>query len=68
MTIFYFTGTGNSLAVAKKIGGRLISIPQVMGLPDTRYQDDVIGVVFPVYWATAPDIIQNFIKKVRRFS
>lgn len=28
MKIFYFTATGNSLAVAKKIGGELISIPQ----------------------------------------
>jgi len=30
MTIFYFTGTGNSLAIAKSIGGSLISIPQVL--------------------------------------
>ena len=30
MTIFYFTATGNSLAVAKRIGDNLISIPQVI--------------------------------------
>ncbi|MDR1588761.1 MAG: hypothetical protein LBS51_01045 [Oscillospiraceae bacterium] len=29
--IFCFTSTGNSLAVAKQIGGNLISIPQVIG-------------------------------------
>ena len=30
MLTFYFTGTGNSLAAAKKIGGTLISIPQAI--------------------------------------
>lgn len=65
MTIFYFTGTGNSLAVAKHIGGKLVSIPQVMSSDDKQYTDDVIGLVFPVYWSTAPDIVQKFVKKVK---
>ena len=30
MTIFYFTATGNSLAVAKRVGGELISIPKAL--------------------------------------
>lgn len=30
MKIFYFTGKGNSLAVAKRLNGELVSIPQVM--------------------------------------
>ena len=30
MLTFYFTGTGNSLAAAKKISGTLISIPQAI--------------------------------------
>ena len=47
MKIFYFTATGNSLAVAKKLGGELISIPQVKG--KHTFRDDVIGVVFPTY-------------------
>jgi len=33
MTVFYFTSTGNSLTVAKAIGGELISIPQVINSP-----------------------------------
>jgi ferredoxin len=65
MTIFYFTGTGNSLAVAKRIGGTLISIPQVIDSNDQYYNDEVIGVVFPVYWATAPDMVQEFIQKAK---
>lgn len=64
MTIFYFTSTGNCLAVAKRIGGNLISIPQVIDSPDTRYKDDVIGVVFPVYSLAAPRMVQQFLDRV----
>ena len=65
MTIFYFTATGNSLAVAKRIGGTLIPIPQIVDSGNLHYKDDVIGVVFPVYWATAPDMVFKFIEKAR---
>ena len=79
MTIFYFTGTGNSLAVAKRIGGpvtsdgsyspmhpgTLISIPQVINSADRHYKDDVIGVVFPVYFATAPDMVLDFLARAK---
>ena len=65
MKIFYFTGTGNSLAVAKRIGGTLVSIPQVIDFADQHYKDDVIGVVFPVYWATAPDMVLDFLAKAK---
>ena len=65
MTIFYFTATGNSLAVAKRIGGTLISIPQVVESDSLFFKDDVIGVVFPVYWMTAPDMVLKFIKAVK---
>ena len=30
MKIFYYTATGNSLDVAKRIGGQLYSIPQLL--------------------------------------
>lgn len=65
MTIFYFTSTGNSLAVAKAIGGKLISIPQVMDAPQRHYKDDVIGVVFPVYGLLPAKIVQDFLDKVK---
>ena len=68
MTIFYFTGTGNSLAVAKKIGGegaKLLSIPQVIDIDTTYFKDDVIGVVFPVYFYTLPKMVMRFFKKVK---
>jgi ferredoxin len=64
MTIFYFTGTGNSLAVAKRIGGNLISIPQIVDFDNLHYKDDIIGVVFPVYALTMPNIVIRFLEEV----
>jgi len=64
MTIFYFTATGNSLAVAKKIGGTLISIPRVVDSDTMHYKDDVIGIVFPVYALTVPKMVRRFLEKV----
>ena len=68
MTIFYFTGTGNSLAVAKRIGGgdaKLLSIPQVIDGGIAHFKDDAIGVVFPVYFYTLPKMVIRFLRKVR---
>ena len=62
MKIFYFTGTGNSLAVAKKIGGELIAIPQAK---EPVYRDDVIGVVFPTYGCMVPGIVKRFLGGVK---
>ncbi len=61
MTIFYFTSTGNCLAVAKKIGGNLVSIPQVIDMPDLHYKDDVIGLIFPIYGFGMPKMVRQFL-------
>ena len=37
MKVFYFTATGNGLAIAKAIGGEAISIPQALKAGTTRY-------------------------------
>ncbi|MDR1530625.1 MAG: 4Fe-4S ferredoxin, partial [Clostridiales bacterium] len=65
MTIFYFTSTGNSLSVAKRIGGNLISIPQIIDDAETHYKDDVIGVLFPIYSLAAPRMVRRFLEKVK---
>lgn len=65
MTIFYFTSTGNSLAVAKAIGGELISISQVLSSPKKKYKDDVIGVFFPIYGLLPAGIVREFLDKVK---
>ena len=65
MTVFYFTGTGNSLAVAKRIGGELISIAQAKNEVTKEYKDDVIGFVFPTYGCTVPKIVKRFMGQVK---
>jgi ferredoxin len=65
MIIFYFTASGNSLSVAKKIGGNLKSIPQEMKLGNLSYEDDVIGIVFPVYANEPPRMVQEFISRAK---
>jgi ferredoxin len=68
-SIYYFSGTGNSLKVAKdlseKLGGTtLISIPKAIKSEiDTSV--DNIGIVFPVYCWGMPLIVDEFIKKLR---
>ena len=63
MTLFYFTATGNCLAVAKSIGGTLVSIPQVVDSDKLHYKDDAIGIVFPIYWWNTPIMVRQFVKK-----
>lgn len=63
--IFYFTGTGNSLYVAKKIGGDLVSIAQANRQKNQFYQDSVIGFVCPTYAVGIPRIVENFIRNNR---
>lgn len=63
--IFYFTGTGNSLYVAKKIGGKFVSIAQAVRQDRQLYKDDVIGFVFPTYAVGIPRIVQRFVMNNR---
>jgi len=63
MTVFYFTATGNSLYVAKRLGGKLLSIPQVLKTSETAYSDDVIGIVCPCYAGGIPRIVNRFLNK-----
>ena len=64
--IYYFTGTGNSLTVAKDIAkeieGELISIPYVIGKGPIKTNAKVVVIVFPVYMWGIPHIIERFIK------
>lgn len=64
MKIFYFTGTGNSLYVAKRFGGKLYSIPQVLKGEKLIFEDDKIGIIFPTYGFCAPHIVIEFIEKI----
>ena len=63
--VFYFTATGNSLYVAKRLDKNPISIPQVMHEKELHFKDDVIGIVYPVYGSEPPYMVQDFLKKAK---
>ena len=70
--IYYFSGTGNSLVVARdiaeKTNGTLISIPSLLKEEAIKTEADVIGLVFPVFYATndcgIPLIVARFVSKL----
>ena len=63
MTICYFTATGNCLYVARRIGGTLLSIPQLMRQERIEIKDEAVGVVCPVYNAEMPMMVREFLRK-----
>ncbi len=67
--IYYFTGTGNSLSIAKKIHDEiddsdLYSIPN-NSVPDQFNDNTRIVIVSPVYLYNIPYIVRDFIKKIK---
>ena len=69
-SIYYFSGTGNSLAVAQGLAAHMenvtiISIPSVMNREEITDDADCIGFVFPVYFLDMPFIVQEFARKLR---
>ncbi len=63
MTVCYFTASGNCLYVAGRIGGTLLSIPQLMRQNEIVIADDAVGVVCPVYNAEMPMMVREFMRK-----
>ncbi len=66
--IYYFTGTGNSLAVARDIagntGGKLIGIPSVVEKEEIQVSADILGIIFPAYCTRLPRIVERFVGKL----
>lgn len=65
--LYYFTGTGNSLAVARALSERvpeseLVPIPKLMlsHKKNTVFEDVNIGVIFPLYAMGVPNIVVKF--------
>lgn len=63
--VFYFTGTGNSLYVAKCIEESPLSIPQVTHGDNLNFSAQRIGIVSPVYGHEMPSMVKEFLKKAR---
>ena len=63
--IFFFTGTGNSLWVARVLSSRLGKseiIPILKPSMDAIKESETIGVVFPVYMHRVPYLVADLIK------
>ena len=70
-TIYYFSGTGNSLKIAQDLAAKLgdtdiVSISSIIK-KDVEITDssDKIGIVYPVYIWGIPKIGSQFIKKIK---
>jgi ferredoxin len=65
--IYYFSGTGNSLVIARslaqKFGGKLTPVVPLLKKDIVETDANVIGLVFPIYHFKAPLIIESFVKK-----
>ena len=63
--VFYFTGTGNSLYVAKQMEEAPISIPRAMRQGALEFTAEEIGVVCPVYGHEVPEMVKEFLKRAK---
>ena len=61
--VFYFTGTGNSLYVAKQLEEKRISIPQAIHEEELVFEGDTIGVVCPLYGHEMPAMVKEFLRR-----
>lgn len=66
--IYYFSGTGNSLAVARDIAetlnARLIPVASTLAHGSIHSEADCVGLVFPIYDFKPPQMVEEFIRKL----
>jgi ferredoxin/flavodoxin len=68
-TLFYFTGTGNSLATARAISSglgncELKSIVKAMREKEYSVSSSKVGFIFPLYYVGIPKIVQEYVKQI----
>jgi ferredoxin len=67
--IYYFSGSGNSFAVAKdvatKLNAVLTPIMSVINQESINTKADIIGLVFPIYDFKPPQFMEIFISKLK---
>lgn len=67
--IYFFSGTGNSLALARGLANRLGNC-ELINIRDTREAEEIridakcFGIIFPVYAFGPPRIVASFIEKI----
>ena len=68
-TIYYFTGTGNSLSVAKLLSEKLedcelVPIAKIWEENHLMSTNEEVGFIFPLYWSGLPKIVYDFVNKI----
>jgi ferredoxin len=68
--IYYFSGTGNSLHIAKELrkrlpGAELIPIIGAVNANEIQTKADKIGFVFPIHCLGIPMAVKNFLKNIK---
>ena len=72
--IFYFTGTGNSLFVARQLSEvlsdkiRILPIKNFKEDKKVEINSDYLIIVYPVYFQTLPHIVKLFVNKLEFIS
>jgi NAD-dependent dihydropyrimidine dehydrogenase PreA subunit/flavodoxin len=68
MEIYYFSGTGNSLAVARdmaeNLNARLIPVVSMLDQESVHSEANGIGFVFPIYDFKPPRVVEEFVRKL----
>ena len=68
VTIFYFSGTGNSFYVAREIAermeGELIPIVLLDNSENIELSTEITGIVYPDYHSSLPNIVKRFINRL----
>jgi len=62
--IFYFSGTGNSYRAAKRLSEKISNCQLqkiTSGTINEFDHDDIIGIIFPVYYFGIPKVVENFL-------
>lgn len=67
-TLYYFTGTGNSLWFAKQLQSHIAeceirSIAKAIDKDDLTIPEGRVGIVTPLYFCGLPEIVMRFIKE-----
>jgi ferredoxin len=68
-TLYYYSGTGNSLSVARDLAAKiedceLISIANLRRASAIMAESEAVGFVFPLYFAGVPHIVADFVKRI----
>ena len=66
--IYFFSGTGNSLHVARELqkripGSNLIPVVRLLRRDEIKSNSDTVGFVFPSFCVTIPIPVHDFLKK-----